>query len=55
MVPKLGRTFQNIKNVLKNAYEIEDLTSGFRTLQINGKYLKLYQPNLQEIHIGTRE
>ncbi|CAJ2644577.1 hypothetical protein L195_g019751 [Trifolium pratense] len=41
-----------IPQVLSNgAYEIEELTSEQRSVNMNGKYLKKYKPTLQEIRI----
>ncbi|CAJ2651685.1 uncharacterized protein LOC123895384 [Trifolium pratense] len=41
-----------ISQVLSNgAYEIEELTSEQRSVNMNGKYLKKYKPTLQEVRI----
>jgi hypothetical protein len=43
-----------ISQVLSNgAYEIQELTSEKRTVNMNGKYLKRYKPSFQEININT--
>ncbi|PNY14157.1 retrotransposon protein putative unclassified [Trifolium pratense] len=44
---KITQIFSN------GAYEIEELTSEKRTLNINGKYLKKYKPTLLEVKIST--
>ncbi|CAJ2646382.1 unnamed protein product [Trifolium pratense] len=51
--PNWEGPFKIIQVFSNGAYEIEELTSEKRTLNINGKYLKKYKPTLLEINIST--
>ncbi|XP_045792014.1 uncharacterized protein LOC123886769 [Trifolium pratense] len=51
--PNWEGPFKIIQVFSNGAYEIEELTSEKRTLNINGKYLKKYKPTLLEVNIST--
>ncbi|CAJ2646963.1 unnamed protein product [Trifolium pratense] len=51
--PNWEGPFKIIQVFSNGAYEIEELTSEKRTLNINGKYLKKYKPTLLEVKIST--
>ncbi|XP_045802284.1 uncharacterized protein LOC123895852 [Trifolium pratense] len=51
--PNWEGPFKIIQVFSNGAYEIEELTSEKRTLNINGKYLKKYKPTLLEVKITT--
>ncbi|XP_045810928.1 uncharacterized protein LOC123905369 [Trifolium pratense] len=51
--PNWEGPFKIIQVFSNRAYEIEELTSEKRTLNINGKYLKKYKPTLLEVNIST--
>ncbi|CAJ2663632.1 unnamed protein product [Trifolium pratense] len=51
--PNWEGPFKIIRVFSNGAYEIEELTSEKRTLNINGKYLKKYKPTLLEVNIST--
>ena len=50
--PKWEVPFQVTQVFSNGAYEIEELVGDRRLLKINGKYLKIYKPALQEVKIA---
>ncbi|XP_045797646.1 uncharacterized protein LOC123891803 [Trifolium pratense] len=52
--PNWEGPFKIIQVFSNGAYEIEELTSEKRTLNINGKYLKKYKPTLLEVNVSTK-
>lgn len=51
--PKWEDPFQILQVFFNGAYEIEELREDKRILRVNGKYLKIYKPALQEIKINN--
>ena len=49
--PKWEGPFKIIQVFSGGAYEIEELSEDKRLLRVNGKYLKKYRPELQEVKI----
>lgn len=49
--PKWEGPFQILQIFSKGSYEIKDLGEDRRILRVNGKYLKIYKPTIQEIKI----
>lgn len=52
MVTQLGGPILYPSGVFDNAYEIEELSVDYLILSVNGKYMKIYKPMLQEIQIS---
>ena len=51
--PHWEEPFRIIQTFSNNAYKIEELAEDIRILKINGKYLKMYKPMLNELKIIT--
>jgi len=50
--PNWEGPFKILQVFSNGAYEIEELASDSRIFRINGKYLKIYKPILQEVKIA---